>query len=143
MEKDKKETVKEEKVTEKENVKTEVVSKAKPAIKKVEPSKVEKENTTPVVSKDKVVPVAKVETTKVESEKVVPAKVTDVDTVTPIELTKKSSEEKELNNELSERAVKWKSWLKLHGITPEKFLEKYPNHNARAHVEELTIENKK
>lgn len=38
---------------------------------------------------------------------------------------------------LSPQAIKWRDWLKLQGLTPEKFLEKYKTHPSRIFVEEL------
>lgn len=40
---------------------------------------------------------------------------------------------------LSDQAIKWKKYLQLQKITPEKFLEKYQNHPSRKWVEELII----
>lgn len=40
---------------------------------------------------------------------------------------------------LSDQAIKWKKYLELQKITPEKFLEKYINHPSRKFVEELII----
>ena len=50
---------------------------------------------------------------------------------------KKVEIENILIKEISEQGVKWQKWLKLHGSTPERFLEKYPNHPAKKYVEEL------
>lgn len=40
---------------------------------------------------------------------------------------------------LSDQAIKWKKYLQLQKVTPEKFLEKYQNHPSRKFVEELII----
>ena len=58
---------------------------------------------------------------------------------------KKSKKEEALENPkreeeyivISPQAEKWKKWLQLHGSTPERFLEKYPNHPAYKFVKEL------
>jgi hypothetical protein len=44
--------------------------------------------------------------------------------------------------QMSEQAKKWKAYLPLQGLTPERFLEKYPNHQYRKYVEEIIYFNK-
>lgn len=41
------------------------------------------------------------------------------------------------NVELSAQAKKWATYLPMQGITPERFLEKYPLHVARKYVQEI------
>ena len=38
---------------------------------------------------------------------------------------------------LSVQAEKWRAYLPMQGLTPERFLQKYPNHPSRRYVEEL------
>ena len=85
--------------------------------------------------------VSKVEEAKVEEE-VLPIITPEEEVVIEEEIQKDEIENPikgadPLLKIVSEQATKWQKWLKLHGSTPERFLEKYPNHPAKKYVEEL------
>lgn len=56
---------------------------------------------------------------------------------TKVEEVVEQKMQEEVKKGLSAQAIKWKAWLKLHGLSPERFLEKYPNHPALNYVKEL------
>lgn len=57
-------------------------------------------------------------------------------------VTKKEFNELLFIESLSPNAKKWYAWIKMHGLTSSKFLEKYKNHPSRSYIEEI-YENEK